>query len=80
MATNNQMKNNDHADWWFSNDGLRGFNWKAVVGFDHKVGGKTTGYQISALYLFTTSGIMHFAGAEADTLAQMAREKMAKQL
>lgn len=66
----------DHADWWYSADGMRGFNWKAVVGYSFKKGGQSMGYAISTLYLFTVSGIMNFSGTEAESLYEQVKTKI----
>ena len=65
------MKNTESkGDWWFSADGMRGFNWPAVIGFDFKKAGDkgAAGYHESCLYAYTLSGILHFKGSEAEKL------------
>ncbi len=74
------MKNKEeNNNWWFSNDKLRGFCLDSVIGYDYKSPGKNIGYYNPVIYVYTSAGILHFSGNEADMILNLIKEKI-KQL
>jgi hypothetical protein len=57
------------GEWWFSQNGLIGFAWAAVIGYDYKPAGKA-GYDTSSLYVYTSGGILRIGGTEAERLVE----------